>query len=110
MDFERAWPLLQSAAVLGDSLSKEEAIEGLRNGTFALFTREHAAALSANMGNFLRVGLAGGDLSELIDIEAEIFEYAEQNGYQAVEIVGRPGWERVLEGYEKIAVILRKPV
>ena len=27
-----------------------------------------------------------------------------------IEIIGRPGWEKALEGYDKIAVILRKEV
>ncbi len=108
MDFDDAWALLGNAAAIGDHLTREEAIEGLGNGAFVLFTRDHSAALSAHCNGFLRTGLAGGDLSELRDIEREIDLYARSFGYPFVEIVGRPGWERVLPGYRRVAVVLRK--
>ena len=31
-------------------------------------------------------------------------------GYKTIEIIGRPGWEKVLQGYDRVAVMLRKEV
>jgi len=110
MTFEQAWPLLEEAANIGDFVTKEETIEGLRSGAFSLFTREKSAAVTADMWPTLRIGLAGGDMSELLEIEEEIVVYAKEHGFTNVEIIGRPGWERVLKGYDRAAVLLRKQI
>jgi len=36
--------------------------------------------------------------------------YAKEHGFTNVEIIGRPGWERVLKGYDRAAVLLRKQI
>ena len=110
IDFEQAWALLENAAAVGDNITKEEVIEGLRNGSFVLFTRNESAALAAHCDGFLRIGLAGGNMDEMVEIEEEIKDYATDCGYSFVEIIGRPGWERALEGYDKVAVVLRKEI
>lgn len=76
----------------------------------SLFTRKDAAALTVSQWPVLRIGLGGGDLAELLEIEKEIHEYALQKGFQDMEILGRPGWLRALDGYDQIAVLMRKPV
>lgn len=108
MRFNEAWPLLESAAAIGDHISRDEAVDGLAAGRFVLFTREKSAALAAHCNGFLRVGLAGGELSEMLEIEEEIAIYARSFGYPFVEIIGRPGWEKALSGYRRVAVVLRK--
>jgi hypothetical protein len=82
----------------------------LRNGVFSFFSRKNSAAIVASYGDTLRIGIAGGDLDELQDIEEEICEYALQGGYIYIDIIGRVGWERVLPDYERVAVVLRKQV
>lgn len=108
LSFEEAWPKLNEAAGIGDEITKEEAILGLRDGTFSFFSREKSAALVAAYGDALRIGIAGGDLDELKEIETEVHEYARQMGFKYIDIIGRPGWERVLPGYNRVAVLLRK--
>ena len=108
LDFDSAWPLLNEAVQMGDGIKYSEVSEGLKTGHFSFFSREHSAAITASDGETLRIGLAGGDLNELFEIEKEIPKYAITNGYKRVEIMGRPGWEKALKGYDKVAVLLRR--
>tara|TARA_R100000315_G_scaffold48802_1_gene23110 strand:- start:577 stop:864 length:288 start_codon:yes stop_codon:yes gene_type:complete len=93
---------------MGDGIQKEEVRQALHSGEFSFFSRENSAAIVAADGDTLRIGLAGGDIYELLEIETEIEIYARAEGFERLEIMGRPGWERVLEGYEKVAVLMRK--
>ena len=108
LDFDSAWPLLERAVQMGDGIEREEVRQALHTGEFSFFSRENSAAIVAADGNTLRIGLAGGDIHELLEIETEIEIYAKTEGFDRLEIMGRPGWEKVLEGYEKVAVLLRK--
>lgn len=56
----------------------------------------------------VRIFLAGGDLSELKEIEKSICEWARDIGAGRVEIAGRPGWERALDGYARASTWLAK--
>lgn len=59
----------------------------------------------------VRIWLAGGDLEELRRLEGLICLWAyTQHGCTRSEIVGRAGWEKALEGYDKVAVVLRKEI
>ena len=89
---------------MGDGIQKEEVRQALHTGEFSFFSRENSAAIVAADGDTLRIGLAGGDIYELLEFEI----YARAEGFERLEIMGRPGWERVLEGYEKVAVLMRK--
>lgn len=55
------------------------------------------------------IALCGGrDMDEWITAYPEIERYAREEGCSAMRIIGRPGWERVLPGYRRAAVILTK--
>lgn len=110
LSFDQAWPLLDEAAAIGDHASIESVIDGMRNGTHSFFSRESSAAITFETGRTLRIALAGGELAELLDIESEIAFYARQRGFERIEIVGRPGWVRVLPGYRMKAAIMEKLV
>lgn len=56
------------------------------------------------------VWLAGGDLEELQFWEPRLCEWARENGCSVVEIIGRTGWKRALEGYDMTAVVLTKEI
>lgn len=45
--------------------------------------------------------LAGGDLDELRRTERHVEEYGRENGFAAITILGRNGWQRALPGYRK---------
>lgn len=108
MNFEEAWPLLKRAAVVGDLLTKEEAEDGIGSGALLLFTRDHSAALVARFPEMWRIGLAAGDMAELLDIEAEIDMQRRAEGVPKLQIVGRLGWHRALPDYSVKAAIMEK--
>jgi hypothetical protein len=74
------------------------------------FSRGQSAALVAIHGDILRIGVAGGELSDLREVEVDILNYAQKGGFKYIDIVGRPGWEKALPGYNRAAVLLRKKV
>jgi len=42
----------------------------------------------------IHVFLAGGDISEIEEIEKHITEWAKEQGCTALSLTGRPGWTR----------------
>lgn len=54
------------------------------------------------------IWLAGGELEELKEVERNIALWAREQGARKVIIRGRPGWEKVLEGYRRAYVALEK--
>lgn len=55
-----------------------------------------------------RIWLAGGELDELMQAEKSIAVWAKSLGCDAMEIIGRKGWQRQLKDYTATAVILAK--
>lgn len=71
----------------------------------AVVTRVHNTA----RGRVCEIWLMGGrDRSLWLHFIDEIEGMARANGCVAMEIVGRPGWERVLPDYRRSAVIIEK--
>jgi hypothetical protein len=46
----------------------------------------------------------------LKSLEKKIIKYAKEKKYKCVDILGRIGWEKELEGYKRKAVLLRKEI
>ena len=107
---DEIWKILEPAAKIGDKASREDIETALQKGTYQLFQKNKSAAVTAPIKNSLRVGLAGGDLNDLIEIEKEIDEFARSRYFNCIDILGREGWEKVLPGYKKKAVLLRKDI
>lgn len=51
---------------------------------------------------------AGDDMGHWLHMHDFLASWALENGCQAIEIYGRPGWEKVLPSYKKIHVVLRR--
>ena len=108
---DEAWELLEPATKGFEDLKRSDVEIGLATGEYVLFETENSAAVASRVGNdTLRIGLAGGKLSELQILEQEIIEFAHRHSLPIVEIVGRQGWARALQGYTQIAVVLRKHI
>tara|TARA_R100000988_G_scaffold91353_1_gene55137 strand:+ start:934 stop:1272 length:339 start_codon:yes stop_codon:yes gene_type:complete len=107
---DEIWKVLEPAAKIGDKASREDIEKGLQKGEFQLFQKNNSAAVTATIKNSLRIGLAGGDLKDLIDIEKNIEKYARDRYFNCIDILGREGWEKTLPGYKKKAVLLRKEI
>jgi hypothetical protein len=102
------WDLLLPSTENFESVDRQDVELGLDNGSFTLFQGERSAAVTCAYGESLRIGLAGGDLEELKEIEEKICSFAKDNEFRFIEIIGRPGWEKALTDYKKTAVLLRK--
>jgi hypothetical protein len=57
----------------------------------------------------LTVIIGAGDLREIDDVIRPVIEaWARSIGCDTMLIMGRPGWQRALEGYRRTAVVLEK--
>ena len=108
---DQTWEILEPATKGFEDLKRSDVEIGLASGEYILFETENSAAVATRIGNdTLRIGLAGGNLKELQILEQEIVEFAHRHTLPIVEIVGRQGWARALQGYTQIAVVLRKHI
>ncbi len=106
MDF-KIWQLLEKAADRGDQVSRGAVEADIAAGRAVFFEAANSAAVCFVDGATLRIGLAGGKLSELVALHDEIRDYGARSGFERLEIIGRGGWERALPGYSKAATLLR---
>lgn len=51
---------------------------------------------------------AGGYMNEWKHFDEGLGNWAKSHGCVALEALGRPGWERVLKGWNKVAIVMRK--
>jgi hypothetical protein len=58
----------------------------------------------------LRFWLAGGNLKTLFEAEPTLINWSKSWGCKSVEIVGRRGWHRALNGYRPTATIMTKEI
>ena len=107
---DEMWERIAPAPEPFEGIDRVEIERGLQQGEFRLFMAGDSIAITAPFGEVLRIGLAGGEIEDLLNVEKQLTEYALMKKYKFLEIIGRPGWERVLDGYERIAVMLRKEV
>ena len=107
---DRVWKLLEPATAIADNISKEQIEKGLDDGTYQIFMDEKSVVITADYVDTLRIGLAGGELNSLKNLEKKIIKYAKEKKYKCVDILGRMGWEKSLKGYKKQAVLLRKEI
>ena len=104
---DRIWKLLEPATAIADNVTKQEVEQGLNDGTYQMFMDEKSVV---GYKDSLRIGLAGGELNSLKSLEKKIIKYAKEKKYKCVDILGRIGWEKELEGYKRKAVLLRKEI
>ena len=107
---DRVWKLLEPATAIADNISKEQIEKGLDDGTYQIFMDEKSVVITADYVDTLRIGLAGGELNSLKNLEKKIIKYAKEKKYKCVDILGRMGWEKSLKGYKKQAVLLSKEI
>ena len=107
---DEIWAVLKPAAEIGDFATREDIEERLATGEFKLWIKNKSAAVTNKINNTLRIGLAGGDLKDLIEIEKDIEEFARSRYFNCIDILGREGWEKVFPDYKKKAVLLRKDI
>lgn len=91
----------------------DDVVEGIREGHYQLWASERSVVVTT-VDLFPRIKqltviLGAGDLTEIDEELRPLIEnWARSIGCDTMLIMGRPGWERALEGYRRTAVVLEK--
>ncbi len=107
---DKIWKLLEPATKNADDISRKELETGLQTGDYKLFTYKDSACVTGYTKNSIRIGLGGGKMNEVKKIVDNIEKFAKNNNINYIDILGRIGWEKILKGYNKKAVLLRKEI
>tara|TARA_R100000278_G_C5353972_1_gene122845 strand:+ start:148 stop:483 length:336 start_codon:yes stop_codon:yes gene_type:complete len=107
---DKIWNLLEPATKLAEDLSREELEKNLYTGYYKLFTYKDSACVIAETKDSIRIGLGGGKINEIKKIVDKIEKFAKEKKINYIEILGRAGWEKSLNGYKRKAILLRKEV
>ena len=82
----------------GEGLTLDRVAEEVSAGRVWLIHSGHAAVALRPNGADLHVWLAGGELSEIMDMEIEVSRSAREIGFKRMTVSGgRNGWARVLK-------------
>lgn len=111
------WP--EVASMLEDALSYGngeyelvDIFEAVRSGAMQLWATEKSVAVTTLIQYPRRttclIAAAGGDLEDLKEHLPLVEEWAIWQGCDAIEVMGRKGWLRVLPDYHQCQVHLRK--
>lgn len=90
-----------------------DVLEAIKSGEFQFWSSENSCVVTT-IDIFprlkqLTVILGAGDLKEIDDtIRPVIEEWARHIDCDTMLIMGRPGWQRALDGYKRTAVVLEK--
>ena len=107
---DKMWEVLEPACKMGDNATRKELEQGIKIGMFKLFKTNNSAMITADHRGVLRIGVAGGNLKDIVKLEKYVIKYAKEKKYKYVDILGRTGWEKMLNGYKKKAILLRKEI
>lgn len=105
-------PLIQKALDHADEYDMGDVLHWLHTGAWQGWYTPNAVACT-RIATFPKhrtcvVVLAAGKLDEIVQAEPGIADFARENGCKYVEIFGRKGWKRSLEGYTEQFTVLRK--
>jgi hypothetical protein len=90
-----------------------DVVEGLKRGEYQFWSSENSCVITT-IDIFprlkqLTVIIGAGDLREIDEIIRPVLEeWARHINCDTMLIMGRPGWQRALEGYKRTAVVLEK--
>ena len=107
---DKIWKILEPAIKGIGEVTRDQLEEMLRTGEYKLFTKKESAIITSHQGEIVRIGIGGGKLENIKEITKRIEKYAKKRKYKYIDILGRKGWERALDGYNKKAVLLRKEI
>ncbi len=107
---DEIWKILEPSARLGEGFTKEDLENGINGHQLFLFKKNKSAAVCIKLKNTLRIALGGGEMSDMKEIAKDIEDFARQRHFNAIDILGREGWQKVLPGFKKQSVLLRKEI
>lgn len=94
-------------------MNYNDVIDYIKSGEFQFWSSENSCVITT-VDIFprikqLTVVIGAGDLNEIDTIIRPVIEeWARQIACDTMLIMGRPGWQRALEGYRRTAVVLEK--
>ena len=106
--------LIESALAEGyGQMGYEDVLKGVRDGAYQLWAADGSVCITTidifPLIKQCTVIIGAGDLREIDDeLRPMIETWARSLGCDTMLIMGRPGWERALEGYRRTAVVLEK--
>jgi hypothetical protein len=116
-EFERCRAWLEAALEEAHGTHTiDDVREGVRTGRCHFWPGENSAAVTEVFqfprARVLNVFLAGGDLGELLKMEAYFCSWAAHLGCSQIVLTGRPGWAKALQslGWQRTAVVLAKSI
>ena len=116
--WEKSKPLLVKALHRsGDLHTIDDVFENIRTKKAIFYPLKDGAAIFTfreyPRRRLLQIWLVGGDMEASIEgVLAGADFYAEQNGCDGIEVIGRKGWKRVLEpyGYDYKSIVMIKDI
>ena len=107
---DKVWKVLEPAIESTYEVTREQLEKMIESKEYQLFKKDNSAIITAHHGQVLRIGVGGGNLITIKEITKKIEKYAKKRNYKYIDILGRKGWEKVLDGYNKKAVLMRKEI
>ena len=107
----RKW-IVDALRYAHNSHTFEQVIDIVKRGDAQLWALKDSAVVTEIVSypqrRTLRFWLAGGNLKTLLEVEPKIRKWSILYRCEAVEIIGRKGWEKVMKDYEPTAIVLVK--
>lgn len=94
-------------------INYQDVVDGINEGEYQFWTAENSCVVTTidifPRMKQLTVVIGAGDLEEIDTvIRPVVEEWARSIQCDAMIIMGRPGWQKALEGYKRTAVVLEK--
>ena len=116
-DLDRVRPWLEAALrYSGDTHEWEDVVQGLIDGRMQLWAGDKSAAVTEILvyprKKVLHVFLAGGTMSQLIDMIDDVAQWGKTQGCTGMTLSGRNGWKRILSklGWDAKMVVMEKEI
>ena len=106
-------PIERALAEGYGQMGYHDVLEGIARGEYQFWASKDSCVVST-IDVFPRIKqltviIGAGDLREIDDVIRPVIEaWARSIGCDTMLIMGRPGWQRALEGYRRTAVVLEK--
>jgi hypothetical protein len=106
-------PIERALAEGYGQMNYTDVLDGIARGEYQFWASKDSCVVST-IDVFPRIKqltviIGAGDLREIDDVIRPVIEaWARRIGCDTMLIMGRPGWQRALEGYRRTAVVLEK--